>query len=136
MDTSVVYDYTNLSGLTIYDKLLNGSQPRNYVYVITASSNLNLSRICLTNTISCDIYKFNSSGVSNCYDKININTNYDGKIPIDSLLATPIIYDGGCAGSTGTINRSSGSYTFTVNTQGHVYIKLYIMCQWLVISIQ
>ena len=42
--TGVVYACTNLSGYSIYQKLLNIDMQRNYLYNFTGTSNLNITK--------------------------------------------------------------------------------------------
>lgn len=76
MCTGVVYDYINNSGLKLYDKMMNASQPRNHFYAITGSSNLSIIRTTLVNSINFNINKLNVSCLSNYCDKATSDHNY------------------------------------------------------------
>ena len=70
---SIVKDYTNLSGLILYDKLTQNGLARNYFYTVTGSSNINIALNTLADpVITYDINKVNISGLSNYYDKTEI----------------------------------------------------------------
>lgn len=76
MASNVVYNYTVTGYTEIYDKRVANGAPRAYIYFITRSSNLNVTKNSTHTNFTDDMNKLNIYGLSNDYEKTYVNTNY------------------------------------------------------------